>query len=240
MGSFAKIVTTGLSLGTGIIGGHFWGPLYTGAAAAWFVHDIFRNFFPFLPVLSQYPCIGILCIMGSTHVVTYRTHTAIMLVLTLTISNFVSEDGLGVSMGDYSAVFPLLVVACYVSLIAAQKTIFYKTQRDRGDIIAVPEVLCEPRKEGNPQYPTHMLEKDKNESLAFPENLIDTENDSSDTDNDDESAHLLKGISNLSSRAKVSSSLYEDELEVSPTRRIPRGLHRGAASLDERAFGSIL
>eukprot|EP00588_Corethron_pennatum_P031724 CAMPEP_0194348544 /NCGR_PEP_ID=MMETSP0171-20130528/106589_1 /TAXON_ID=218684 /ORGANISM="Corethron pennatum, Strain L29A3" /LENGTH=881 /DNA_ID=CAMNT_0039115895 /DNA_START=100 /DNA_END=2746 /DNA_ORIENTATION=- len=259
--SFAKIVTTGLSLGTGIIGGHFWGPLYTGAAAAWFVHDIFRNFFPFLPVLSQYPCIGILCIMGSTHVVTYRTHTAIMLVLTLTISNFVSEDGLGVSMGDYSAVFPLLVVACYVSLIAAQKlfstkhketgvsmgdysavfpllvvacyvsliaaqkTIFYKTQRGRGDIIAVPEVLCEPRKEGNPQYPTHTLEK-------VPENLNDTESDSSGTESDSEAVHPLK-------RGNLNTSPYE-EPEFSPSRRPPRGLHRGAASLDERGFNSAL
>jgi len=224
--SFAKIVTTGLSLGTGIIGGHFWGPLYTGAAASWFVHDIFRKFFPFLPVLSQYPCIGILCIMGSTHVVTYRTHTAIMLVLTLTISNFVSEDGLGISMGDYSAVFPLLVVACYVSLIAAQKTIFYKTQRDRGDIIAVPEVLCEPRKEGNPQYPTHTLEK-------VPENLNDTESDSSGTDSDSEAVHPLK-------RGNLNTGPYE-EPEFSPSRRPPRrGVHRGAASLDERGFSSVL
>jgi len=223
--SFAKIVTTGLSLGTGIIGGHFWGPLYTGAAASWFVHDIFRKFFPFLPVLSQYPCIGILCIMGSTHVVTYRTHTAIMLVLTLTISNFVSEDGLGISMGDYSAVFPLLVVACYVSLIAAQKTIFYKTQRDRGDIIAVPEVLCEPRKEGNPQYPTHTLEK-------VPEHLNDTESDSSGTESDSEAVHPLK-------RGNLNTSPYE-EPEFSPSRRPPRGLHRGAASLDERGFNSAL
>jgi len=229
--SFAKIVTTGLSLGTGIIGGHFWGPLYTGAAAAWFVHDIFRNFFPFLPVLSQYPCIGILCIMGSTHVVTYRTHTAIMLVLTLTISNFVSEDGLGVSMGDYSAVFPLLVVACYVSLIAAQKTIFYKTQRDRGDIIAVPEVLCEPRKEGNPQYPTHMLEKDEDEAFVNPENLIDTESDYT---------HPLKRNSNLNSGGTVPNFLDDDALAVSPVRRPPRGGHQGTSSLDAGALNAIL
>jgi len=168
-------------------------------------------------------------------VVTYRTHTAIMLVLTLTISNFVSEDGLGVSMGDYSAVFPLLVVACYVSLIAAQKTIFYKTQRDRGDIIAVPEVLCEPRKEGNPQYPTHIGEEDE----VFPENVIDTERDMSNTDSDDEAAHPLKGNSNLNSRGSVSSLLDDDALAVSPVRRPPR-VHRGTSSLDAGALNAIM
>jgi hypothetical protein len=31
--SFTKILTIGLSLGTGICGGHFWGPLYVGCAA---------------------------------------------------------------------------------------------------------------------------------------------------------------------------------------------------------------
>mmetsp|Transcript_33132 Transcript_33132/g.76398 ORF Transcript_33132/g.76398 Transcript_33132/m.76398 type:complete len:651 (-) Transcript_33132:337-2289(-) len=157
--SVGKVVVTGLSLGTGIMGGHFWGPLYTGAAAAWFFHYFFEQFFPFFPALSEFPCVGILCIMGATHVVTYRAHTAIMLVLTLTIKNFLSEDDTGTQAGDFAAIFPLLVVACYVSLILTQNVIFYKEQRERTDIVAVPEVLCEPNKEGNPVFPVHSVEE---------------------------------------------------------------------------------
>jgi hypothetical protein len=152
----AKIVVTGLSLGTGIIGGHFWGPLFTGCAASHFLTDVVR----WLGVnhgmdtsLASYPCLVILCTMGSTHVVTFRAHMAIMLILTLTISAFAPEDGAdeyNKVAGDYSAVFPLLVVSVFVSLMVSRDTVFYKTQRSRGDIVAVPEVLCEPGLEGRP------------------------------------------------------------------------------------------
>ena len=150
--SFTKILTIGLSLGTGICGGHFWGPLYVGCAAGHFFTDImhvFKEDFDVAGQLSMFPCISILCFMGSTHVVTYRCHMAIMLVLTLTITAFTSETKEGKMAGDYAAIFPLLVVACFVPLIIARGTIFYGKQRCRGDIMAIPEVLCEPLKKGN-------------------------------------------------------------------------------------------
>lgn len=52
--------------------------------------------------------------------------------------------------GDYSAVFPLLTVAVFVALQISRQTVFYGKQRSRGDIMALPEVLCEPGKEGKP------------------------------------------------------------------------------------------
>jgi hypothetical protein len=79
---------------------------------------------------------------------------AIMLILTLTISAFNLEaEGSDTPVkvaGDYSAVFPLLVVSVFLSLMTSRDTIFYATQRARGDISAVPEVLCQPGMEGSP------------------------------------------------------------------------------------------
>ena len=165
-----KTITIGLSIGTGIIGGHFWGPLFVGCAAGHFFTDLMIIIHGWLDEewprwagimgsqldlaaltepLGMYPCVAMLCIMGSAHVVTFRAHLAIMLILTLTINTF---EGSG---GDYSAVFPLLVVSCFISLMITRGHIFYKQQRCRGDIIASPEVLCEPFKEGMPEYPQH-------------------------------------------------------------------------------------
>ena len=152
--AITKTVTIGLSIGTGIIGGHFWGPLFVGCAAGHFFTDLMiyvNEWIGFgFDALATYPCVAILCIMGSTHIVTFRAHLAIMLILTLTINTF--EGG-----GDYSAVFPLLVVSCFVSLMLTRGHIFYKQQRCRGDIIASPEVLCEPYKKGTPEYPQHEM-----------------------------------------------------------------------------------
>lgn len=142
--AFTKILTIGLSLGTGICGGHFWGPLYVGCAAGHFFSDImaiFKDNFKLAAELARFPCVSILCVMGSAHVVTYRCHMAIVLVLTLTITSFTSETKSGTLAGDYSAIFPLLVVACFVPLLAARKTTFYGKQRCRGDISATTWVL---------------------------------------------------------------------------------------------------
>lgn len=157
--TFFKIVVTGLSLGTGIIGGHFWGPLFAGCVASHFLVDITQMLDEKVGIggaLAAYPCVAILCTMGSTHVVTFRAHTAIMLILTLTISAFdpnpegsTNHDLAGVA-GDYSAVFPLLVVSVFVSLMVSRQTVFYKAQRSRVDISARPEVLCMPGQEGMP------------------------------------------------------------------------------------------
>mmetsp|Transcript_21179 Transcript_21179/g.29667 ORF Transcript_21179/g.29667 Transcript_21179/m.29667 type:complete len:1158 (+) Transcript_21179:71-3544(+) len=180
-----KIVVIGLSLGTGIVGGHFWGPLFVGCAASQFftgISSYISNKIGFGESLSAFPCVAILCIMGSTHIVTFRAHMAIMLILTLTIRAFTSEFGKTSSGGgDYSAVFPLLVVSCFVPLMFTRSTIFYKEQRCRGDIIASPEVLCEPRKEGTPIYPVHN-EVDETGSSFYSES-----EDYGSSDNDDTS-----------------------------------------------------
>jgi hypothetical protein len=153
--SLTKIVTIGLSLGTGVCGGHFWGPLYVGAAASHVFLDvveiIVQNESPdsFISHLQGFPCVAMVCIMGSTHIVTYRCHIAIMLILILTISVF-KEQVIGYqqfSIG-YSALFPLLATSCIVPLILARDTIFYSKQRGRSDIVAIPQVLCEPMEEG--------------------------------------------------------------------------------------------
>ena len=69
---FAKIVVTGLSLGTGIVGGHFWAPLFVGAAASQFFTEVIGLSSTWLGIsttLTEYPCVALLCIMGATHVV---------------------------------------------------------------------------------------------------------------------------------------------------------------------------
>jgi len=87
---------------------------------------------------------------------------AIMLILTLTISAFdpEDEDSPFAVAGDYSAVFPLLVVSVFVSLMASRDTVFYPTQRSRGDITAVPEVLCQPGMQGAPLVVVHEQSSD--------------------------------------------------------------------------------
>jgi len=88
---------------------------------------------------------------------------AIMLILTLTISAFDVEDTNSPFdvAGDYSAVFPLLVVSVFISLMASRDTVFYNTQRSRGDITAVPEVLCQPGMEGAPLIVAHQQDSDE-------------------------------------------------------------------------------
>jgi Voltage gated chloride channel len=72
--ALARTITTGLSLGTGIIGGQFWGPLCVGCSAAHFFSAAFTNIserYGFGSELAAYPCIAILCTMASTHVGKY-------------------------------------------------------------------------------------------------------------------------------------------------------------------------
>jgi H+/Cl- antiporter ClcA len=73
--ALAKIFVTGLSLGTGIVGGHFWAPLFVGCASSHFFTDLVGKgsaAIGFSTSLSAYPCVALLCIMGSTHVVTCK------------------------------------------------------------------------------------------------------------------------------------------------------------------------
>jgi H+/Cl- antiporter ClcA len=67
----AKIFTTGVSLGTGIVGGQFWSPLLVGCAGSHFFSEIMNHLsasFGTSFSLAQYPCVALLCIMGSTYV----------------------------------------------------------------------------------------------------------------------------------------------------------------------------
>jgi len=149
----SKYICIGLSVGTGIVGGQFWGPLYVGAVASNFFVDLMKIMHKYLglgSIFFEHPCMALLCIMGSAHVVVFRAHTAIMILLTLTISSFQDDQTSFFTGGDYAAVFPLLVVSCFVSLMVTRGVVFYKQQRCRGDIIASPEVLCEPGKAGQP------------------------------------------------------------------------------------------
>jgi Voltage gated chloride channel len=180
----SKILTTGLSLGTGIIGGHFWGPLFTGCIASHFFTDfadmVGKNF-GVNPIVGTYPCVAILCTMGASHVVTFRAHTSIMLILTLTISAFTPEDATaGFAAGNYSAVFPLLVVAVYVSLMISRDFVkFYPAQRCRGDIMALPEALCEPGKAGAPMFTYYSDDEDES-------HITGSHSGSSDAEDSDE------------------------------------------------------
>jgi H+/Cl- antiporter ClcA len=60
--AIAKIFVTGLSLGTGIVGGHFWAPLFVGCAASHFLTDSVAALSNSLNVsisLSAYPCVAV-------------------------------------------------------------------------------------------------------------------------------------------------------------------------------------
>jgi len=145
-----KLLAIGLSVGTGIFGGQFWGPLFVGCATAHVftaVANDISGMIGFGKSLGAYPVLTILCVMGGAHVVTFRAWMAITLILTLTIRSF---GGNATMAGDYAAVLPLLVVAVVMAMMVSQGTIFYKAQRSRKDIVAVPEVLCEPHKNGKP------------------------------------------------------------------------------------------
>lgn len=209
----AKIFVTGLSLGTGIVGGHFWAPLFVGATASQFFTESIGLSSKWLGIstsLTQYPCVALLCIMGATHVVTFRAHMAIILILTLTIDAFVPEDyalrNIKVA-GDYSAVFPLLTVAVFVALHISRHITFYEKQRSRGDIQALPEALCEPGKEGKP------LVMDYEGKLhALDESDYEYETDS-DGDYDDD-------YSDFFSNNDISNSLSRDDIEANFQERI--------------------
>jgi H+/Cl- antiporter ClcA len=69
--ALSKTIATGLSLGTGIVGGAFWAPLVIGCAASHGLTDLIDKFhahFGFGHSLAAHPCVVILCTMGAAHV----------------------------------------------------------------------------------------------------------------------------------------------------------------------------
>ena len=145
-----KMLTVGLSLGTGIVGGHFWGPLFMGCSSAHVFNHLAKkaaDAFGTGYFLSKFPSLVLLCVMGGTHVVVFRSYLGIMLIMLLTISKF----GQGLALeGEYAAVFPLLVIAVFVALCLTGDVVFYEAQNHRGDLILQSEVLCRPGEEGSP------------------------------------------------------------------------------------------
>lgn len=226
----AKLVTTGLCLGTGIMGGHFWGPLFVGAAATWFIIGMSKSFG--IEFLSTYPCIGLLCIMGSTHVVTYRTGIAIMLILTLTIDSF--SKSANNEQGDYSAVLPLLVVAVFISLQiskAKENTIFYKEQCSRMDLILVPEVMVEPGRTGSAFFPIYepspTYEQPKDTEDAY--STYTSEHNFSDRDYDDDSTYESHGELKRGDSYSVISDVAPDIApDIAPKRFAQKWLDDGS------------
>lgn len=156
---------------------------------------------------------------------------AIMLILTLTISAFDPEDENSPFdvAGDYSAVFPLLVVSVFASLMTSRDTVFYPTQRSRGDITAVPEVLCQPGMQGAPLVVVHDQSSDDwsydEDGGSFADGESFTTESGSDlelagsrnTTRDVEHPLTQKDIENAFEAAKKMSPLVENKKsEVDP------------------------
>jgi hypothetical protein len=140
----AKMVVVGLSLGTGILGGHFWGPLFVACALTYPLIDAvmaIASVLGFGAWLVLSPTIVMLSLMGAVHVVVFRTWMAITIILMLSVM-------------EQSEIFLILAGAVNTALMLSDG-VFYKQQRCRNDIIGVPEVFCRPGKEGTPLAPDY-------------------------------------------------------------------------------------
>jgi hypothetical protein len=152
-----------------------------------------------------------------------RAHMAIILILTLTIDAFDPEEIVGGALkvaGDYSAVFPLLTVAVFVALQVSRQTVFYEKQRSRGDIMALPEVLCEPGKEGRPlvmDYDGHLHELDESDY----EYETDSESDSEELSADGEMTQ--RDIeANFEAKSNTITGQASPDLVTNPTQGLAR------------------
>ena len=248
----AKIFVVGISLGTGIIAGTFWGPLFVGCAGSHLLTDLaimMQRQLGFGAGLATYPCgtylcmmneysnacimfshfricglasVSILCIMGACHVVTFRAHMAIMLILTLTISAFDEGNSTGsYTTGDYSAVMPLLVVSVFVSLMLSRGTVFYSAQRSRGDIMALPAVLCEPGKAGAPMIVEHLPD---GSSVGDSEDFMSLVGDESMTSSEE--------------RRQRTMNLNHDDIEKEFVHRQKASLSRSDSESSEKVLKS--
>jgi len=231
--SILKIITVGVGLGTGIVGGQFWGPLFTGAAASYVITDICETLHSstalnIFAVLSAYPCVSLLCIMGATHVVIFRAHTAIMLILTLTVSSFEGEGG----AGDYSAIFPLLVVSCFISLMFSRDEVFYKQQKHRCDLILKEEGLIEPL----------MPDDDINDTYSVDESSIhvysDLEENEDVRDSDDFKSFKFGASTEVDSSSVASVELRQQKSENVKTRhrRVHSDIPNAATFMNSSGF----
>lgn len=243
--ALTKIFVVGLSLGTGVCGGHFWAPLFVGCAASHFFTDVMANLSEFIGYgsqLSAYPCLAVLCIMGGTHVVTFRAQLAIVLVLTLSIKSFTNGEKLHQVNGDYSAIFPLLVVACFIPLWLTKKVTFYAKQCYRGDITVIPEVLCEPNKAGTTEiYRIDNLDDVTNGSgSSFEPGFDDDEEEDDDlsVDNSDDASDDIS-LGPEKDYGKTSTSSTMNLSLDSPQEDTPKANARKGADLLSTSMHSI-
>lgn len=152
---------------------------------------------------------------------------AIILILTLTIDAFDLKDGSGSAFraaGDYSAVFPLLTVSVFVALQISRQTVFYEKQRSRGDIMALPEVLCEPGKEGRPlvmdyEGNVHKLDEDE----------YDYESDESSAISTTRYQYVDDGVTQKEIEAQFNAQLHHTSSRCA-TNRIESPSSRGVSS----------
>ena len=80
-----------------------------------------------------------------------RSYMGIILMLTVTITAFDPEgSGLDNVALDYASLLPLLTISVSVALVLTRNFVFYETQRCRGDIRAIPEVLRQPENDDIP------------------------------------------------------------------------------------------
>lgn len=110
----AKTLAIGLVLGTSVQCGHFWGPIYVGAAVGQFALHLASLFGLISPKSSG---LFILCVMASAHVVSFRSPLGISLLLMQ-------------SAGYDIIVSTAVLVAAHTSLYISRDVVFYKSQND--------------------------------------------------------------------------------------------------------------
>ncbi|EEC46052.1 predicted protein [Phaeodactylum tricornutum CCAP 1055/1] len=134
-----KVVHVGLSLGTHIIGGHFWAPLLVAAPAAHLLTDAMGGVARALGHaggLEAYKTIVILVVMGGAHVTVFRAYTAIAFILFLTVAGHLTE----------LLTFLITALSAVQVLTTAwmERFVMYRSQGPRCDVVAAPEVVEKP------------------------------------------------------------------------------------------------
>lgn len=113
-----KMVITGMSLGSGVRCGHFWGPLFVGGAFGQLLWAFLGYQFGFrTEIIESYLSVAILCTMASAHTVTFRSYLGISTILTQ-------------ASGQRHHVFVAILASAVVATLLSQDVVFYKAQRD--------------------------------------------------------------------------------------------------------------
>ena len=115
----ARTFIVGLTLGTGIRCGHFWGPIFGGAA----VGQVTVHLLGLVGFNLPYAGLFLMCTMASAHVVIFRSPLGIAFLL--------------MQSAGYDIVASVAVLsAAHISLFLSRDAIFYKSQRDHTPVFA--------------------------------------------------------------------------------------------------------